>query len=83
MALIKSIVEVAALEWFKELRYAELTSPQLAPGGPAAERESYSDVVLVGRLHETIWRLNPASCKARQASVAQPATVQSSSWLNP
>jgi type I restriction enzyme R subunit len=32
----------------------------LAPGEPAAERDSFSEVVLVGRLREAIRRLNPA-----------------------
>jgi type I restriction enzyme R subunit len=34
--------------------------PQLAPGEPAAERDSFGEAVLVGRLREAIWRLNPA-----------------------
>ncbi len=33
--------------------------PQIAPGEPAAERESYSDVVLVGRLRMAIQKLKP------------------------
>ncbi len=34
--------------------------PHLAPGEPAAERDSFGEVVLVGRLREAIRRLNPA-----------------------
>ena len=79
----QSIVEEAALGWFQELGYTLLPGPQLATGEPAAERESFSDVVLVGRLREAIRQLNQASSKAPQATVAQPATVQSSSRLNP
>ena len=60
MSLNESIVEDAALEWFGELGYAALHGPQLAPGEPAAERDSFSEVVLVGRLREAIRRLNPA-----------------------
>lgn len=56
----ESIVEDAALEWFGELGYAALHGPHLAPGEPAAERDLFSDVVLVGRLREAIRRLNPA-----------------------
>ena len=77
MTLNESIVEAAALGWFQELGYAVLPGPQLAPGEPTAERETFSDVVLVGRLREAIRQLNPASSKAPQATVAQPATVQS------
>ncbi len=58
--LNESMVEEAALGWFLELGYAVLPGPQLAPGEPAAERESFSDVVLVGRLREAIRQLNPA-----------------------
>ena len=60
MILNESTVEEAALEWFGELGYAALHGPHLAPGEPAAERDSFSEVVLVGRLREAIRRLNPA-----------------------
>ena len=60
MTLNESIVEAAALGWFQELGYVVLPGPQLAPGEPTAERESFSDVVLVGRLRQAISQLNPA-----------------------
>ena len=60
MSLNESIVEDAALEWFGELGYAIGHGPHLAPGEPAAERDSFSEVVLVGRLREATRRLNPA-----------------------
>lgn len=60
MSLNESIVEDAALEWFGELGYAIGHGPHLAPGEPAAERDSFGEVVLVGRLREAIRRLNPA-----------------------
>ena len=60
MSLNKSIVEDAALEWFGELGYAVGHGPHLAPGEPAAERDSFGAVVLKGRLREAIRRLNPA-----------------------
>ena len=72
MSLNESIVEDAALEWFGELGYAvghlpaprsatrQAGGPHLAPGEPAAERDSFGEVVLVGRLREAIRRLNPA-----------------------
>ena len=52
MSLNESIVEDAAFEWFGELGYAVGHGPQLAPGEAAAERESFAEVVLVGRLRE-------------------------------
>ena len=58
MSLNESIVEDAALEWFGELGYAVGHGPQLAPGEAAAERDSFGEVVLAGRLREAIRRLN-------------------------
>ena len=58
MSLNESIVEDAALEWFGELGYAVGHGPHLAPGEPAAERDSFSEVVLVERLREAIRQLN-------------------------
>jgi type I restriction enzyme R subunit len=58
--LNESIIEDATLEWFGELGYSIGHGPQIAPGEPAAERESFGEVVLVGRLREAIRRLNPA-----------------------
>jgi type I restriction enzyme R subunit len=56
----ESMVEEAALGWFEQLGYAVLPGPQLAPGEPAAERDSFSDVVLVDRLRDAIRQLNPS-----------------------
>jgi len=56
----ESHIEEAALEWFGELGYAVGHGPQLAPGEPSAERDSFGEVVLVGRLREAIRRLNQA-----------------------
>ena len=59
MNLNESIVEDAALEWFGELGYAVGHGPHLAPGEPAAERDSFGEVVRVGRLREVIRRIDP------------------------
>jgi type I restriction enzyme R subunit len=76
MSLNESIVEDAALEWFGELGFAVGHGPQLAPGEPAAERDSFSEVVMVGRLREAIRRLNPAIPEEARAVVADFATAQ-------
>ena len=60
MSLNESTVEAAALEWFGGMGYAVGHGPHLAPGEPAAERDSFGDVVLVGRLRSAIARLNPS-----------------------
>jgi len=45
-------VEEAALTWFGELGYTIGHGPHIAPDELAAERDSFGDVVLVGRLRE-------------------------------
>ncbi len=57
--LFESHVEAATLEWLGELGFATLHGSDIAPEEPAAERESFGDVVLVGRLRDAIDRLNP------------------------
>ena len=59
MIFNEATVEDAALTWFGDLGYAIAHGPHLAPGEPAAERNGFDDVVLVGRLREAIQRLNP------------------------
>ncbi len=75
MSLNESIVE-DALEWFGELGYAVGHGPHLAPGEPAAERDSFGEVVLVGRLREAIRRLNPAIPEEARATIRQFRRVQ-------
>jgi type I restriction enzyme R subunit len=76
MSLNESTVEDAALEWFKELGYTLGHGPHMAPGEPAAERDSFGDVVLVGRLRAAISRLNPAvpaeACEEALRKVLRP-----------
>jgi len=85
MRLNESIVEDAALEWFRELGYAVGHGPQMAPGVPAAERDSFGEVMLVGRLCEAILGLNPAiPVEAREEALRKvlrmgtPVLVQTS-----
>ena len=52
MTLNESHVEEAALAWFGELGYAVGHGPQLAPGEPAAERDSLR--VMAGRSSRAI-----------------------------
>ena len=48
MTLTESILEDATLEWFRELGYAIGHGPHIAPGEPAAERDSYGEVARDG-----------------------------------
>lgn len=56
----ESIVEEAALSWFEGMGYSVLNGPNIAPGELFAERASYSDVILEGRLHSAFSRINPS-----------------------
>ena len=60
MNVNESTIEDAAFDWFGGLGYTIGHGPHIAPGEPAAERDSFGEVVLVGRLREAIRRLNPA-----------------------
>ena len=55
----ESTIELAALHWFGEIGFATAHGPDLAPDGQAQERDSFGDVLLVGRLLDAIARLNP------------------------
>lgn len=56
----ESTVEEAVLEWADGLAYAVLYGPEIAPEEPAAERESFGEVLLLmGRLRDAIERINP------------------------
>jgi type I restriction enzyme R subunit len=57
--ITESVVEDAALAWLEKLGYTTLNGPNIAPGEPIAERASYSDVVLAGRLRSALARINP------------------------
>ena len=72
MSLNENTVEAAALEWFGELGYAVGHGPHIAPGEPAAERDSFGEVVLVGRLREAIRRFNPAIPEQARDGVFNP-----------
>ena len=76
MSLNESIVEDAAFEWFGELGYAFGHGPHLAPGEPAAERDSFSEVVLVGRLREAIRRMNSVIPEEVRATIKRYLRVQ-------
>ncbi len=83
MSLTESIVEDAALTWFGELGYSCLGAEALTPALSHGERESYGQVVLVGRLREALRQLNPTLPEeAREEAlrkvlrVATPSLVQ-------
>jgi type I restriction enzyme R subunit len=52
-------VENAAIGYFEALGYEYVHGSKLAPDGEAPERETYAQVLLVGRLEQAVARLNP------------------------
>src|SRR5690348_4880119 len=80
MNVNESAVEDAALGWFKELGYAVAHGPDIAAAERAAERASFRDVVLVGRLRDAISRLNPTMPDdAREDAVRKVLLVETPS----
>ncbi|MFK5159701.1 type I restriction endonuclease subunit R [Propionibacterium freudenreichii] len=63
-AFNENTVELAALEYFAELGYRTLHGPDIAPGEPGAQRDSFEEVFLWGRLRDAIRRINPGSSPA-------------------
>ncbi len=59
MSVSESVVEEAVIEYLKELGYDYLPGPEIAPGSPGAERATFADVILVGRLRAALARINP------------------------
>ena len=57
--LDETLVEQAALDWFKELGYEYVHGPSIAPDGDAPERADYGQVVLLRRLQDALHRINP------------------------
>ena len=58
MTLTESVVESAALDWFRKLGYHVMGGPDLLPGDGAL-RADYGTVVFESGLREAVARLNP------------------------
>ena len=56
--LTESVVEDAALDWFRELGYHVAGGPEMAPG-PHGMRASYAEVVFESAVRDALRRLNP------------------------
>jgi len=57
--LCESEIEKMAIEELESLGYTYVSGVDLAPDAPNAERQSYSDVLLMGRLRSALAKLNP------------------------
>jgi len=52
-------LEIATVDYFRELGYEYVHGPELAPDGERPERADYGQVVLIGRLRDALVRINP------------------------
>ena len=57
--LTESTVEDASLNWLRELGYAVLHGPDIAPSEPSSERTGFGEVVLAERFRAALRKLNP------------------------
>lgn len=71
----ESDVEEATLEWFRELGYQTDFGPNIAPEGPYPERTSYTDVILIERLKESLFRLNKSLPKSAIEDAVRQITI--------
>lgn len=76
----ESVIEEAALDWLRELRYTALSGAE-SPPGPASLRATYADVVLPDVLRGALKRLNPklpgAALEDVYRKVTRPEAPQS------
>ena len=52
-------VEIASIDYFRELGYEYIHDAHIAPNGEAPERDDYGQIVLVGCLRDALFRINP------------------------
>ena len=55
----ESVVEDAAIAWFKDLGYTYVNGLVIAPEGEAPERAHFGVTILEGRFREALERINP------------------------
>jgi len=77
----ESTVELAAIDYFRELGYSYLHGEVIAPDGPAPERAGWSDVILERRLRAALTRINPHLPIEAYEQAARRALVSSEPGL--
>lgn len=58
---VESQLEEACLEWLEGIGYERIYGPDIAPGANFEERKTYSDVVLIERLRQSLLDINDNS----------------------
>ncbi|MEC5271591.1 type I restriction endonuclease subunit R [Caldifermentibacillus hisashii] len=54
----EDLLEKAVIETLQEMDYEYAFGPDLSVGGPRPERKDYREVILAGRLRDTLYKLN-------------------------
>ncbi len=80
-AIYESDVEEFALVQLAALGYDCIHGDDIAPEEPASERASFGDVILRGRLEESIRRLNPDAPEAAVAEALRKVLVPDAASL--
>lgn len=62
-------VEQATIQWLREIGYDYIHGGDIAPGEPFAERTTYGEVLLLGRLRDALERINPHIPRSVRSSV--------------
>ena len=62
-------VEYVAIDWLREIGYDYVHGGEIAPGEPAAERDDYREVLLLGRLRRSLAGINGHLPRAVRADV--------------
>lgn len=85
MRFNEDTVELAAIDWLRDVGYDYVHGGEIAPGEPAAERESYNEVLLTGRLRRALERINSHIPPAVRAGVVDEVMrrVRRTSGQNP
>jgi type I restriction enzyme, R subunit len=55
----ESVVENACLGYLASIGYRTAYGPDIGPGGASEERSDWSQTILIGRLRESVQRINP------------------------
>jgi type I restriction enzyme R subunit len=80
--MTEDTIEAFALERLEALRYGYTDGPTIAHDGEQPERESYEQVLLVGRLQEAVRRINPTvPALALEQAVKELARIASAERL--
>src|SRR5262245_11764128 len=78
----ESVIELAALQYLRELGYATAFGPDLAADGREPERANFEHVYLPGRLREAVRRLNQEHVELVEEAIKRLERAESQNELS-